>query len=116
MECVRVYQNELGDLEFEFVCPECGYREIISLFDAFARGDFFVSHMHEADGSSYLSINFQTEEAEIPRCFREFFESLDDNNWPDYPDYTSSQENCGRASVKKYRIPVYLRQNSNNLD
>ncbi|UCD41149.1 MAG: hypothetical protein JSV69_11235 [Chloroflexota bacterium] len=80
MECVRVYQNELGDLEFEFVCPECGYREIISLFDAFARGDFFVSHMHEADGSSYLSINFQTEEAEIPRCFREFFESLDDNN------------------------------------
>ena len=77
MECVRVFQNELGDLEFEFVCPECGYSEVLSLFDSFARGDFFVSHMHDVDGSSYLSINFQTEESEIPQCFKDFFESLD---------------------------------------
>jgi hypothetical protein len=77
MECVRVYQNELGDLEFEFVCLECGYGEVLSLFDSFARGDFFVSHMHEVDGSSFISINFQTEESDIPECFKIFIESLD---------------------------------------
>lgn len=80
MECVRVYQNELGDLEFEFVCPECGYSEILSLFDSFAQGEFFVSHMHDVDGSSYLSINFQTEEPDIPTCFKDFFESLEDDS------------------------------------
>ncbi len=78
MECVQVYQNELGDLEFEFVCPECGHGEVLSLFDAFAQGDFFVSHMHEDDGTSYLSINFQLDECEIPQSFKEFFESFDD--------------------------------------
>jgi hypothetical protein len=79
MECVRVYQNSIGDLEFEYVCPECGYTEVLSLFDSFANGDFFVSHTRDVDGSSYLSINFQSEESEIPQCFKDFFESLEDD-------------------------------------
>lgn len=80
MECVRMFQNEIGDLEFEYVCPECGYSEVLSLFDSFARGDFFVSHQSDDDGNSYLTINFYSEEFEMPQCFREFFESLEDDN------------------------------------
>jgi predicted RNA-binding Zn-ribbon protein involved in translation (DUF1610 family) len=80
MECVRVYQNEIGDLEFEFVCPECGYEEVLSLFDSFARGDFYVSHMDDVDGASYLSINLQTNESDLPQCFKDFFDSLENDS------------------------------------
>jgi len=80
MECVRVYQNEIGDLEFEFICPECGFGEVLSLFDSFVRLDFYVSHMNDSDGSTYLSINLKTNESEIPQCFKDYFENLEDDN------------------------------------
>ena len=34
LECVRVDQVD-GELEFEFVCPDCGFRETLSLFESF---------------------------------------------------------------------------------
>ena len=80
MECIRVYQNDIGDLEFEFVCPQCGYQEVMSLFDSFSRQDFYVSHMDDVDGTKYLSINFQITEPEVPQCFKEFFETLEDDS------------------------------------
>jgi len=79
MECAQVYQNDSGDLVFEFICPECGYGEILSLFESFASGEIFVSHNDGADGFSYLSINLMKTELELPQCFKDFFDTLEDD-------------------------------------
>lgn len=77
LECIRVDQTYDGDLEFEFVCPDCGFRETLSLYDSFAKGDIFVSHTDGADGSSYLSINLKRTQQNLPECFKNFLDALD---------------------------------------
>ena len=79
LECVRVDQTYDGDLEFEFVCPDCGFRETLSLYDSFAQGEIYVSHTDGADGSSYISINLMKAKQEIPECFKNFLDALDDD-------------------------------------
>ncbi len=79
MECVRVYQNDSGDLVFEFVCPECGYGEILSLFESFDNGGIYVSHTIGEDGFSHLSINLMKTEIELPQCFKDFIDTLEDD-------------------------------------
>lgn len=76
LECVRVDQVD-GEFEFEFVCPDCGFRETLSLFESFARGDIYVSHTDGVDGFSYLSINLMRTEQVIPQCFQDFLDDLD---------------------------------------
>jgi hypothetical protein len=79
LECVRVDQVD-GELEFEFVCPDCGFRETLSLFESFARGDIYVSHTDGVDGFSYLSINLMRTEQVLPQCFQDFLDNLNDKS------------------------------------
>ena len=79
LECVRVDQVD-GELEFEFVCPDCGFRETLSLFESFARGDIYVSHTDVVDGFSYLSINLMRTEQVLPQCFQDFLDNLNDKS------------------------------------
>jgi|GEM_PF-3260715 hypothetical protein len=79
LECVRVDQVD-GELEFEFVCPDCGFRETLSLFESFARGDIYVSHTDGVDGFSYLSINLMRTEQVLPQCFQDFLDNLKDKS------------------------------------
>jgi len=79
LECVRVDQVD-GELEFEFVCPDCGFRETLSLFESFARGDIYVSHTDGVDGISYLSINLMRTEQVLSQCFQDFLDNLKDKS------------------------------------
>ena len=79
LECVRVDQVD-GELEFEFVCPDCGFRETLSLFESFARGDIYVSHTDGVDGFSYLSINLMRTEQVLPQCFQDFLDNPNDKS------------------------------------
>lgn len=79
LECVRVDQVD-GELEFEFVCPDCGFRETLSLFESFVRGDIYVSHTDGVDGFSYLSINLMRTEQVLPQCFQDFLDNLNDKS------------------------------------
>ena len=79
LECVRVDQVD-GELEFEFVCPDCGFRETLSLFESFARGDIYVSHTDGVDGFSYLSINLMRTEQVLPQCFQDFLDNLNEKS------------------------------------
>jgi hypothetical protein len=78
LECIRVDQTYDGDLEFEFICPDCGFREILSLYESFAKGDIYLSHTDGADGSSYISINLMRTQQILPECFKNFLDALDD--------------------------------------
>ena len=79
MQYVGVEQKGKWDLEFEFICAECGYRVAIPLFEVLASGDFNVSHADSIDGPPTLLITLQEKNLELPDPFKSFFDALEDD-------------------------------------
>lgn len=77
MQFVRTERNEKDDIEFEFVCLECGYREVVPFLEVFICGDLSVSHEISNDGGSALLIRVQKGQTNLPECFKDFFGSLE---------------------------------------
>jgi hypothetical protein len=79
MQYVGIEQKGKWDLEFEFICPDCGYRVAVPLFEVLANGEFTVSHAENIDGPQTLLITLQEKNIELPDVFKGFFDTYEDD-------------------------------------
>jgi len=76
MAIVRVDKNNAGDLEFEFACSTCDFRETFSFFEILAGADLRISHAESPDGGAALQITLRRREGDLPQCFKDFLDSM----------------------------------------
>ncbi len=79
MHCVRMAKKEWGELEFEFLCYECGFRAALAFSEVRARRDLNVSHAYGPAGPEpvYISYGEDRVELPLPQSIRDFLDYLD---------------------------------------
>jgi hypothetical protein len=77
MHLIDIERSGEDDLQFVFLCQECALTKRMRLFELLAKGAFSVYHADNEDGFTSLIIRLETEDANLPQVFRDFFDSLD---------------------------------------
>jgi hypothetical protein len=82
MQCVRINPINNSDLEFEFLCPDCGYSVNLPLFEGLATGRINVSHEETQEDNDLLLITLEKEgrEIDLPDVFKNFLDSMMDTD------------------------------------